>query len=177
MIRRLKTKDLKSFLQYCSQKDKYEDFYITNNNEKLFLSDVNVAKKVFNDCIKRGDICLVSEERDEIIGILILTGFINKSDRKDLKIFAGTQKTVDDLIKSLNWYHNCNLHIKLKKENPVTEVLLGTRTFNRFFKQNLNTRRHKGYGFKVNTENKGSEVLLFRNFNPNFKYNKKEVKQ
>lgn len=174
MIRTLKSKDLINFIHYSSQRDKYSDFYITKDNKRLFLTDLKISKKVFSNCMKCGDKCLIYEENNDIKGILLLTGFADKFHRKYLKIFAHKEIIISNLIKALNWHYNCNLYIKVKKFNPITEILLGTKNYNSCFQTNLNVNRFKGFGFKFKGS-RGKEVLLSRQYDPKFTYEKKKV--
>jgi len=96
MIRTLKSRDLKNFIHYCSQTDDHSDFYIVKNNERVFLSDPKASKKVFNNCLKCADKCLIYEENNEIKGILILTGFVDKFHQKHLKIFTDNNNTISN---------------------------------------------------------------------------------
>lgn len=172
MIRTLKSKDLTNFLYYCSGKDRYSDFYITKDNKRLFLTNYKICKKVFNDCLKRGDICLVYEENNEIKAVLFITGFADTFERKYLKILSDSQKYTSDLIKAIAWYYNKDLYVKLKKNNPTSEVLLGTKNYNYYFKENLNTKRFKGFGFRFKG-NRGAEILLLRVPYNKFDYKKR----
>lgn len=176
MIRELKTKDLTNFLYYTSQRDRYSDFYITRDNKRLFLNDHKVAKKVFNNCLKHGDKCLIFEESGQIRGILLLTGIADKFDRKYLKMFCDNSEVALGLIKALNWNYNYDLYVKLKKYNPLTEILLGTKNYNLFLKENLDIKRFRGFGFRYMGDRgqEGKEVFLYRKYNPRITSVKKE---
>jgi hypothetical protein len=118
MIRLLKNKDLKNFIYYCQNRDNYSDFYITKNNKRIFLNNPIVAKKVFNDCIKRGEKCYVKEEGNEIKALLLIIGYKEKDERKYLKILTQSKNDVKDLFSYLIWQKlPSNIFIKVHKKN------------------------------------------------------------
>jgi len=163
MIRIIKSKDFINFLDYCSQRDTYSDFYITRDNKRLFLNNLKVAKNVFFNCLKHSDKCLIYEENDSIQGIIFITGFTDKFHRKYLKILTNNQNDTFNLIRALNWHYNCDLYVKIKKYNPAIEVLLGTKNYNWYLKKELDEDRFRGFGFKFQGS-RGKEILLFRKF-------------
>lgn len=144
MIRTLKSKDLTNFLHYCSQKDHYNDFYITQDNKRLFLNNLKISKKVFYNCLKRGDKCLIYEENDSIKGILIITGYVDKFPRKYIKILSSNRKVLEGFFKILGWIYKFDLYLKVKKNNPIYNV-------------------SKEFGFKFQGS-RGKEILLFRKY-------------
>jgi len=114
--------------------DIYKDFYLTINNKRIFiLNDIGV---LFNK-LRKGDKIAYTKG-----GVLIVTGFSDKSKRKYLKILADL-KTAEQLLKFLGWNLNRELFIKVKKDNPLLNILLR----NGFFR----------------IGNRGREVLLKRN--------------
>lgn len=96
-------------------KDVYGDFYITRNNLRLFIKE---NPDTLFDCLKKGDFIAFTEK-----GVGIVTGFSDKSNRKYLKILAQDDATVSDLIKVISWNTKCDLHFKIKKNNPLKKVL------------------------------------------------------
>lgn len=123
MIRPLKLKDLNNFVLFCSQRDKFSDFYITQEEKRLFLNDPKVAEKVFKDCVKRGDKSFIFEEDGMIKGVLLIVGYANKQERKYIKIFAHEERIVTGLIKMLAWTVDANLYLKIRKDNPILKSL------------------------------------------------------
>ena len=117
MIRALQSKDFSNFISFCQKRDKFSDFYITKNNKRLFLNDINVAKKVFNDCLKYADKCFIKEENNRIVAILLIIGFKEKVDRKYLKLLASSKDDCRDLFRFLQWQSLKNLFIKSRKTN------------------------------------------------------------
>lgn len=142
MLRRLKSKDKSNFLSYClTQKD--SDFYITKNNERLFLNDIKICKKVFDDIMKRGDMGFVAEENNVISGLALIVGYSDKAERKYLKIHADSDTIADKLFKILAWNYEKSLFLKLKADNLFIKVA-----------------QHNRFRF---IGNRGNEVLLCRN--------------
>lgn len=171
MIRKIKTKDKRNFLFFCRKKDKYSDFYITKNNQRLFLDDPKVCYRVFNDCLKRGDKCLIKEEGDTFKGILIVNGYADKFSRKYMKIHAYDKKTIDHLAKVITWDFPTDLYVKVKNDSPVIQVLLGTRPYNLIFKKKCKDH-FIGCGFRL-IGRRGKEVLLCRKYDKKYDYSKK----
>jgi hypothetical protein len=95
--------------------DTYGDFYITKNNLRLFIKD---NLDVFFDCIKKGDKIAFDKE-----GIAVITGFSDKMPRKYLKILAKDINHVPSLLKVVFWNIKEDLYIKVKKNNPLKDIL------------------------------------------------------
>lgn len=166
MIRRLKTKDKTNFLHFCSKKDSYEDFYITKDNKRLFLTDSKIALKVFKNCLKHGDICYVSEENNIIKGLLIITGYSDKSVRKYVKILANNTDILKELLKYFNWTYNKEVYFKLNTKHPVVELLRHPYKPSEF---------KRGYKF---LGGRGAQILIVRSKNGNnYKNNKKSYRR
>lgn len=144
MIRKLKTKDLKNFIYTCQYRDPYSDFYITKNNRRLFLNNLDIAKKVFNDCTKYAEKCYIKEEGNNIKAILLIVGYKEKSERKYLKVLAKSKKDVKDLFAFLIWQElPSNVFIKARKTN-INLVKFDERT--KRYKPTYAVRRA---GFKI----------------------------
>ena len=121
---------------------------------------------------KKNDICLLQEDGNIFKGILIVTGFADKSSRKYMKILSSDQKIIDDLVKCLTWTFGEDLFIKIKKDNPIAEILLGTRVYNLIFRKN-SKNSFQGYGFKALGKIRDKEILFYRAYNSRFDYSKK----
>lgn len=153
MIRNINSKDLINFKSYCKKPDDFSDFYILKDNRKHSLSNNKTADKVFNDCVKRSDICYIKEDNNIISGVLLVTGFVDKQDKKFIKILADNNEIASDLLKMLTWEHGTDLYIKINRENPLKYICCG-------------------FGFKF-VEAKNKEILYFRQYNERFDYTKK----
>jgi len=96
--------------------DIYRDFYLTKNNCRLFFKE---NKELLLDSIKKGDKIVYSEE-----GLLIVNGFSDNANRKYLKILAKDLSITKNLLNVLLWnLNNIDLYIKIKKNNPIVELL------------------------------------------------------
>lgn len=173
MIRKINSKDKLNFLDFCNIKDRYKDFYITKDNKRLFLTDIKVCNRVFNDCLKRNDKCLIKEEDGIFKGILIVNGYADKFPRKYIKIYSHDNQTSNDLVKTIVQDFPTDLYIKIKNYNPVSEILLGTKIYNIILKKN-STNSFQGYGFRL-IGRRGKEFLLCRKYNEKFDYSKKRI--
>lgn len=96
--------------------DLYGDFYITKNNLRLFIRD-NI--NVLFECLKKGDKVAWFEN-----GMAIVTGFSDNMPRKYLKILSKTDEDAKKLVKIISWKLDCDLYIKIKKNNPLKGALL-----------------------------------------------------
>jgi len=117
-------------------KDKYQDMYITENNKRLFLTDLKLIKKL----LKKQEIYAL-EESGEIKGLMIILR--EKNFRTYLKILTIDNKVTDNLLKFFVWNKNeLNIFCKLKIDNPITNII-------------------KKFGFFIKGD-RGKEVLLFK---------------
>ena len=117
MIRPISSKDLKNFIYFCQTRDKFSDFYITKNEKRYFLNDIKIAKQVFNDCLKGREKVFIKEENNEILGVLLVWGYKDKSPRKYVKLFCKNQNDYKDLFQYLQWQELKDLFIKSHKNN------------------------------------------------------------
>lgn len=155
MLRPLKSKDLKNFIYFCSQRDIYSDFYITEKNKRLFLNNYKIAKKVFNDCLKGREKCFIKEENDIIEGILLIVGYKDKSPRKYLKILSNSEKTTRHLFSYLDWKQLKNVFIKAHNKN---KNLVKFDSNQKKFKPSYYARKA---GFKIIAEREKEILLMF----------------
>ncbi len=96
--------------------DVYGDFYITQNNLRLFIKEN--LQLVF-DNLKKGDKIIFDEK-----GMVLVVGFSDKAKRKYLKILTSKPNEIDNYFKVLNWNIDCDLFIKIKKNNPLKASLI-----------------------------------------------------
>lgn len=136
MIERLtkrNTMDVFDFVKNC--KDRFEDFYITQENQRIFLTDLGFIDKL----IGKQEVYSVYDKG--IKGLLII--FREKGFRTYIKLLTETRKSESSLIKYLMMnFSEQDLYIKVKKENGLAKYL-------------------KYFGF-ILTGDRGAEVLLFR---------------
>jgi len=102
MLRPINAKDKSNFIYFCQFRDHYSDFYITKDDRRLYLTNIDNAKIAFNDCIKHGNKCFIKEENNEIKAVLLVVGF------KD---------NILDLFSFLQWQDLDNLYMKVKTKN------------------------------------------------------------
>lgn len=118
--------------------DTYSDFYITSDNLRLSIKD---NKSSLYSLLKRGDV-IVFDSEDE--GLAIIIGFAEKRNRKYLKILTKNKKIANKLIRNALWNIESDLYVKIKKINPLKEILMKC-----------------GFVFKGS---RGKEVLLYRKY-------------
>lgn len=123
MIRQIKAKDKKKFIYYCQKQDKYNDFYITKNNNRLFLNDSKHATLCVNQALKKGNKIFIAEENNEIIGVMLILGYADKMPRKYLQILSDNDKVTKNLLKYLFWTIDLDVYIKIKSNNPLKRIL------------------------------------------------------
>jgi len=105
-----------SLLSECL--DIYKDFYITKNNLRLFIKD---NLDLFFKDLTKGDKILFNEN-----GILVICGFSDESPRKYIKILTkeNNLQVANVLIQhAIGNFNNIDLFIKIKKVNPVLQIL------------------------------------------------------
>lgn len=97
-------------------RDLYNDFYITKNNLRLPIKEnIDLLYTLLN----KGDKIIFDEK-----GVLVVLGYSDKSPRKYVKILTENEKVADKLIKNLNWNILGELYCKIKKINPLKNILL-----------------------------------------------------
>jgi len=126
--------DLIDIVRNCDN----QDFYITENNQRIFVKNTSDLKKL----LKNSYNVFYENEFDRKGIILVWKSFGGEKARKFIKLVADSKQEVRDLLTILLWRYNKELYVKLRKESPYISVF-----------------REKGFNF---IGNRGSEVLLFR---------------
>jgi hypothetical protein len=160
MIRKLKTKDLLNFQDFCST---------TKTLDNPFL-----AKRIFNDSVKRSNHALISFEKDNIEGVLLVTGFIEKNPKKFVKLIVNDIKVADKLLEAYIWNCKTDLYIRIKKDNPIFRVLVGDNFYFQVTKKEKDNQSFLTNGFRL-VEQKDGDLLLFRKYDPRFDYTIKQT--
>jgi len=127
--------------------DIYGDFYVTRNNLRLFIKEN--LDLVF-DCIEKGDKIVYDENK----GLIFITGWSDKANRKYIKILAKDDESADHLLKIVGWHTTEVLWAKVKKNNPIRRIL-----------------QKNGFRF---AGDRGKEILMCRNNIYTTKIEKKE---
>ena len=116
----------------------HPDFYLTENNRRVFITDIKSLKRFIN---QSSDI-LVSRNK-EIDGVIALwKGLGGITKRKYIKINSVSSSISDKLLTSIIWNTNYDLYMKIKKDSPY-----------------LNTFRRKRFDF---VGGRGQELLLIK---------------
>ena len=104
-----------------SNNDSCQDFYITFDKERHFLNDLKLVDKVLRTQQCYG---LFEKELEAVMIVYRSEGF-----RPYVKLFAKKQSQYNKLLKFLNWHHNEELFVKVKKYNPAVYELKRNRFF------------------------------------------------
>ena len=96
--------------------DLYGDFYLTKNNLRIYIKD---NPEVLMECLKKGDKIAFDEN-----GLAVILGYSDKMPRKYLKILAKKPEDVKRYLQFLALTLHEELYIKIKKNNPIKEVLI-----------------------------------------------------
>lgn len=148
MLRQINSKDKSNFIYFCQYRDPYSDFFITKDNKRLYLTNNKNATIAFNDCIKHGNKCFIKEENNEIKAVLLVVGFMDKFERKHIKVLAKSKHDVQDLFAFLKWQDLKDLFMEVKATNT------------KFVKYDERNKRYKpSYALRRN----GFEVIAVRN--------------
>ena len=132
---RLTKKDKQKIWEFIKETpDNYRDFFITINNQRLYIKD---NLDVLFDGLKKGDKIAYNEN-----GIALVTGFSDNFKRHYIKFLTKDEKTAEDLLRVLSWNLKTDFYCKLKKQNVIVNVL-----------------RRNGFKF---VGSRGQEILLKR---------------
>ena len=95
--------------------DPWGEFYQTRLRMRLYIRE---NLDLFFDSLKTGDKIAYND-----MAIAIITGFSDKFNRHYIKFLVKDLKSADELLKSISWSLNIDVWCKLKKNNPLVEVL------------------------------------------------------
>lgn len=121
MIKRLNKKNLIDLIDFLNNiQDKYDDMYITENKDRKFLkNNWSLIEKILGkqECYGLFD-----------NGIKVLLIIIHdKGFRPYVKLLAENSKYTIDMLKFLKWtYFEKDLYFKLKKSNPLSQIIKKT---------------------------------------------------
>lgn len=115
---------------------KNEDFYLTENNQRLYVNNLNVLKNLLKNSHS-----VFYEDRSENKGIvLVWKSYGGEKSRNYVKIIASNPETARGLLTVLLWNYDKDLYVKLKKDSSFISVF-----------------KEKGFKF---AGGRGSELLL-----------------
>jgi len=96
--------------------DAFSDFYITKNNLRYYIKE---NLDLLYQLLHKGDKIIFDEN-----GIGVILGWADKSPRKYLRLLTKDEKIADKLVKNINWNVTEELYCKIKKINPLKNILL-----------------------------------------------------
>ena len=136
MIERLSKKNVIDVWEFVQRiRDRFQDFYITRDNQRIFLNDEYLIGKLLD----KQEVYSIYDKG--IKGLMIV--YKEKGYRPYIKILTESRSAESSLIKYLMMnFSEQDLYIKVKKENPLAKYI-------RYF------------GF-IQQGDRGLEVLLFR---------------
>lgn len=115
---RLSKKDSKKIDLFISGiSDDYREFFITQNNIRLYIQD---NKEILSKSVEKGDYLVYDTEEK---GILLVTGYSDNFKRKYIKILAENNEIIYNLLKMLIMNVKEELFIKVNKRNPIIKIL------------------------------------------------------
>lgn len=140
MIYKLKCRDINKVLGFLSEEqDCFDEWYITINNQRVFLKDPKVLNKYVRK-IKKGEVILGNYNST---GFIYTWGMSEIPCRVYIKLMASEEGLACQMIQNfLDKYGNYNLYTKIKKDNPIKSVFT-----------------YYGFRFKGG---RGKEILLAR---------------
>jgi len=136
MIERLTKKNFIDVYEFVQRvKDRFQDFYITRENQRIFLTDFKTISKL----LEKQEVYSIYDKG--VKGLMIV--YKEKGYRPYIKLLTENCQAESALIKYLMMnFSEQDLYIKIKKENPLAKYI-------------------KYFGF-IQTGDRGLEVLLFR---------------
>ena len=139
MIQRLKSKHISDIFYFVNEtRDKYEDFYITKNRDRVFIKDRKVIEKI----IKYQEVYGIYDKG--LQGIIVI--YKEKGFRPYLKILCKKNYYIYSLLKYLFWNFEGEVFIKVKKSSPIAKIA-----------SRFRSARKIGFQFMGN---RGNEILL-----------------
>ena len=91
------------------------DFYITKNNLRLFIKE---NLDIVIDDLNKGDKIFYTDN-----SVALVIGYADKANRKYVKILSDSNAVVPKLLFEIFENTDCDLYIKIKKDNPLLPVV------------------------------------------------------
>ena len=126
------------------------DFYITENNVRLYMTDKTNLKKFF----KQTAIILYNKEHGDYSGIIgVWKSIGGGKTRHYVKLNADNFDTAKNLLTALLWNFERDLYVKIRKDSKFVSAF-----------------KNKGFRFKGG---RGCQILLYRKYIPKRKTNER----
>ena len=116
------------------------DFYLTENNDRIYIGELIHLKKFFKNSISAFSL---KTGGDYVAFVLIWRSFGGDKKRNYVKLLAKDINFATDLMRGFLWNTNIELYAKLNKKHPFLSVF-------------------KRHGFKF-IGGRGKQILLYRN--------------
>jgi len=141
MIKRFNIRNSKNYSELLDfiieMKD--SDFYLTENNDRIYIGELIHLKKLFKNSMS---VFYLKRDGDYVSFVLIWKSFGGDKKRNYVKLLARDVKAATDLMRGFLWHVDIELYAKLNKKHPFLSV----------FKRN----RFKFVG------GRGRQILLYR---------------
>src|SRR5687767_2921417 len=99
-----------------------DDFYLTYNNERVFINDPKSLKKLLKES---RNIYYVDDYNDQKKGIILVwKSFGGNVNRHYVKIVADSPETAKKLLTKLLWSFKTQLFVKIKKDSQFVKAFL-----------------------------------------------------
>jgi len=145
MIERLNTRnktDLHWLVEFLNENNNY-DFYLTKDNSRLYIRDIQTLKLLFRESID----VYYQKEKGMFVGIILLWRSAGGGkSRFFVKVVANNKHIARDLLTVLLWNTTMELYVKIRKDSEFLQVF-----------------KSKGFKFKGG---RGVQILLQRKLRP-----------
>ena len=104
------------------KRNREPDFYLTKNNQRLYVNDSKTLRKFLKECI----ITYVHRDREtgEVTGVVsVWKGIGGTTKRFYIKMSALNSDVIRDVLIVLFWRTNFELYAKLRKDSPFLNIL------------------------------------------------------
>jgi hypothetical protein len=119
MIDRFKKQNFIGLLDFLKT-HRNSDFYITDQNVRIFANDEKSLKKILHN----SNSTFINEEKGNILGVvLVWCSLGNNIKRYFVKLNATNIEVVRNLLTVLLWNYQMELYIKIRKDSPFVNIL------------------------------------------------------
>ena len=129
-------------LEFFTENFSY-DCYITENNVRLYMTDISNIKKL----VRQASAIFELRERGDLKGLVGVWKSVGGGiTRYYVKFVASKFKNVKDILTVLLWNFNTDLYVKIRKESPYVSAF-----------------KNKNFRF---VGGRGCQILLYRKYIP-----------